>query len=108
MPLTQNGALEIVDNPVPEISAETEAASENVILAEAATIAEADEPTAEPDLWQRIRDGYKLAPDEMHASVIKQRDWYLRNPSYLATVFGRAEPFIYYVTQELDTAGLPL
>ena len=108
MPLTQNGALEIVDNPVPEISAETEAASENAILAEAATIAEADEPTAEPDLWQRIREGYKLAPDEMHASVIKQRDWYLRNPSYLATVFGRAEPFIYYVTQELDTAGLPL
>ncbi len=68
----------------------------------------AEEIIAEPDLWQRIRDGYKLMPDEMHASVIKQRDWYLRNPSYLATVFSRAEPFIYYVTEELDNAGLPL
>ena len=61
-----------------------------------------------PDLWQRIREGYDLSPDEMHATVAKQRDWYIRNPSYLATVFSRAEPFIYYVTNELDRAGLPL
>ena len=61
-----------------------------------------------PDLWQRIREGYDLSPDEMHATVAKQRDWYIRNPSYLATVFSRAEPFIYYVTDELDRAGLPL
>jgi len=62
----------------------------------------------EPDLWQRIRSGHNLTPEVLPASVLKQRDWYLRNPSYLATVFGRAEPFIFYVTDELDKAGLPL
>lgn len=61
-----------------------------------------------PDLWQRIRSGYNLTPEALPTSVLKQRDWYLRNPSYLATVFSRAEPFIYYVTDELDRAGLPL
>ena len=60
------------------------------------------------DLWQRLRDGFALTPDTMPASVAKQRDWYLRNPSYLKTVFGRAEPFIYYVTEQLAEAGLPL
>ena len=71
-----------------------------------------DAPTSiEPeviDLWQRLRDGFSLMPKTMPASVAKQRDWYLRNPSYLKTVFARAEPFIYYVTEQLDQAGLPL
>ena len=60
------------------------------------------------DLWQRIRQGYNLTPESMPDSVTKQRDWYLRNPSYLKTVFSRARPYIYYVTDELDKAGLPL
>ena len=69
------------------------------------------EETPEPeviDLWQRIRQGYNLTPESMPDSVTKQRDWYLRNPSYLKTVFSRARPYIYYVTDELDKAGLPL
>jgi membrane-bound lytic murein transglycosylase D len=69
--------------------------------------------TSNINLWQRLRDGFSLAPealtaDHMPASVAKQRDWYLRNPSYLETVFGRARPFIFYVTEQLDQAGLPL
>ena len=69
------------------------------------------EEVAEPveiDLWQRIRDGYKLTPETLPETVIKQRNWYLRNPSYLKTVFNRARPYIYYVTDQLDKAGLPL
>jgi len=60
------------------------------------------------DLWQRVRSGYKLSPEIMHKTVAKQISWYQRNPKYLATVFARAEPYIYYVTDELDKAGLPL
>ena len=65
-------------------------------------------PVKKHDLWQRIRSGHDLTPEVLPASVLKQRDWYLRNPSYLATVFNRAEPFIFYVTDELEKAGLPL
>ena len=107
MPLGQNNGADIASSPAPVTAVEAETVSD-ISDSETAVEAEAQPPAPEADLWQRIREGYKLSPDEMHASVVKQRDWYLRNPSYLATVFGRAEPFIYYVTQELDKAGLPL
>ena len=78
--------------------------------AEASNIAQAPDLSAvlPIDLWQRLRDGFALTPESMPASVTKQRDWYLRNPSYLKTVFGRAEPFIFYVTEQLAAAGMPL
>jgi membrane-bound lytic murein transglycosylase D len=78
--------------------------------AEAYNIAQAPDLSAvlPIDLWQRLRDGFALTPESMPASVTKQRDWYLRNPSYLKTVFGRAEPFIFYVTEQLAAAGMPL
>lgn len=116
-PLSANNAAEMANNPASDRPIETLAATDSESETETQADTESEPATAtqtdtteltEPDLWQRIREGYKLAPDEMHATVAKQRDWYLRNPSYLATVFGRAEPFIYYVTQELDLAGLPL
>ena len=65
-------------------------------------------PIKKHDLWQRIRSGHDLTPKVLPASVLKQRDWYLRNPSYLATVFNRAEPFIFYGADDLEKAGLPL
>jgi membrane-bound lytic murein transglycosylase D len=104
---------------IPDTATATEVASvsaEETLVADSADSSEAINSTAtlataEPlpiDLWQRLRDGFALTPETMPASVTKQRDWYLRNPSYLKTVFGRADPFIYYVTEQLAEAGLPL
>lgn len=104
---------------IPDTATATEVASvsaEETLVADSADTSEAINSTAtlataEPlpiDLWQRLRDGFALTPETMPASVTKQRDWYLRNPSYLKTVFGRADPFIYYVTEQLAEAGLPL
>ena len=52
------------------------------------------EPT-DMDLWQRLREGFAIAPTTLHPSVEAQRDWYLENPSYLETVFARAQPYIF-------------
>lgn len=72
-----------------------------------------EQPVTPVDLWQRLREGFALTDEavsaqQLPASVALQRDWYLRNPSYLETVFARAKPFIFYVTEQLDQAGLPL
>ena len=70
-----------------------------------------EEPVAasEPeDLWKRIRSGYQLDLNNLPDAVTKQRQWYINNPSYLKAVFSRAEPFIYYITDQLEQAGLPL
>ena len=65
----------------------------------------ADDPD---DLWQRIRLGYQLDLSNLPDTVVRQRKWYIDNPSYLKAVFSRAEPFIYYITDQLEQAGLPL
>ena len=51
---------------------------------------DAGTPLEQDDLWLRIRRGPTLTPDTLYADVLKQRDWYLRNPKYLAAVFARA------------------
>ena len=110
----QDSAAEIIDeqaNAVTIASVRAEDELDNASLtAEAPEVVETLElAEAMPiGLWQRLRDGFALTPETMPASVVKQRDWYLRNPSYLKTVFGRAEPFIFYVTEQLAEAGLPL
>ncbi|MEJ6743618.1 MAG: LysM peptidoglycan-binding domain-containing protein [Porticoccaceae bacterium] len=75
---------------------------------EGTLVSDAEMLAAQDDLWQRIRQGTTLTPETQHANVLKQRDWYLRNPNYLAVVFERAKPFIFHVTNELDKASLPL
>lgn len=70
----------------------------------------------EEDLWARIRRGFEILPaggdrlanGELAAAVASQLNWYKNNPSYLATVFARAEPFIYEVVEQLQAAQLPL
>ncbi len=88
--------------------AQVEPATLAVIEAEPELVPQVVAEPQIPDLWERIRSGHNLTPEVLPASVLKQRNWYQRNPSYLATVFSRAEPFIHYVTDELDRAGLPL
>lgn len=53
------------------------------------------------DLWQRIRAGYQLNLESYPASVLEQRDWYIKHPRYISTVVKRAKPFIHYVTEQL-------
>ena len=60
------------------------------------------------DLWERIRQGSQLDVTNAPKIVDEKRDWYLENPSYLKTVFQRAEPFIFYVVNELEKANMPL
>jgi membrane-bound lytic murein transglycosylase D len=93
----------------PTVDSVAEPAINDIPVAAARVVEEIPEVAAVPDdLWQRIRSGYDLSPAQMHKTVAKQISWYQRNPNYLKTVFGRAEPFIFYVTDELDKAGLPL
>ncbi|AEP29591.1 LysM peptidoglycan-binding domain-containing protein [Brumicola nitratireducens] len=58
------------------------------------------------DTWDRVRKNFTFhVPDKQR--VISQRNWYLRHPSYMSRVSKRAEPFLYYITEELEKAGMP-
>lgn len=59
------------------------------------------------DVWQRIRN--KLTFDIPDNNRIKvQRDWFVKHPNYLDRVAKRAEPFLYYIVEELEKNNIPV
>lgn len=59
------------------------------------------------DVWQRIRN--KLTFDIPENNRIKvQRDWFVKHPNYLDRVAKRAEPFLYYIVEELEKNNIPV
>ncbi|WP_064602299.1 lytic transglycosylase [Photobacterium sp. J15] len=95
------------DTPV-QVQAETPAAVP-VKKAEPVVIEPVKVPTPQEqeDLWQRI--SMQLTAEIPDNKRIKHyRNWYLRYPGHLKTVAQRAEPFLYYITEEVEKRGLPL
>jgi len=59
------------------------------------------------DVWQRIRGQLTFnVPENRRVAV--QRDWYVKHPSYLNRVAKRAEPFLYYIVEELEKNNVPI
>ncbi len=59
------------------------------------------------DVWQRIRGQLSFAVPENNR-VVMQRNWYVRHPSYLERVAKRAEPFLFYIVEELEKNNVPI
>ncbi len=70
-----------------------------------------DRATANPapprTIWPRLRAGFQLPDDIDHPALLGEIDWLVRHQPYLDRVFERAEPFIYYITEETRKRGLP-
>ncbi|MAJ80862.1 MAG: lytic murein transglycosylase [Porticoccaceae bacterium] len=60
------------------------------------------------DLWQRVRDGYKLMPTSLPSKVHTYRKEYLQRRDYLKTVFSRSEPFLFFIVEQLEKSNMPL
>lgn len=59
------------------------------------------------DVWQRIRNKITFEIPE-NKRVIAQRNWYVKHTNYLDRVAKRAEPFMYYIVQELEKNDIPM
>lgn len=59
------------------------------------------------DVWQRIR-GQLTFEIPQNKRLIVQRDWYAKHPNYLTRVAKRAEPFLYYIVEELEKNNVPV
>ena len=66
-----------------------------------------EELTNSNDVWQRIR-GQLTFDIPQNKRVVVQRDWYAKHPSYLTRVGKRAEPFLYYIVEELERNNVPV
>ena len=89
-----------VPEQVPEqVIPETDANAEPVIV---------DTPAPRPkdDLWQRIRNGFRLKHD--HKKVAGDIAWFQRNQAYLDRTVDRAEPYLYMIVEEAERRGIPM
>ena len=61
----------------------------------------------ESNIWPRIRKQLTFnIPTQQR--LITQRDWFAKHPTYLKRVAKRAEPFIYYIVEELEKNNMPI
>ena len=59
------------------------------------------------DVWQRVSDGLRFQiPDDKR--VESQRNWYLKHPEYMKRVVTRAQPFLYYIVDEIEKRDMPM
>jgi membrane-bound lytic murein transglycosylase D len=61
-----------------------------------------------PDLFARIRAGFKIPDANSRRAVDQQATWYASNPEYLERAFGRAELYLYHIVSEIESRGMPL
>jgi membrane-bound lytic murein transglycosylase D len=64
-------------------------------------------PAQYADLFDRMRNGFKLDPTQNRA-VEQQLNWFVNNPEYLERAFGRSELYLYHIVTELEARGMPL
>lgn len=61
---------------------------------------------ARHDLLARLRAGFSL-PDGNDERVRDELEWYASHPEYLDRVLGRAQRYLYHITETLEARGMP-
>ena len=93
------------DEPVADAAEATETPPEELEAA-APQVAPLAPAVAYGDVIVRIRNNLSL-PQVNHPRIDREIEWLQRNPDYLARVFGRAQRYLHYVTNEVESRGLP-
>lgn len=57
-------------------------------------------------IWDRMLSLYAL-PEIDNARIDREVNWYLRNPEYLTRVQQRAEPYLYFILNEIEAKNIP-
>lgn len=73
-------------------------------LTEAPTEQLSEEPG---DLWQRIRGGYRLQIPE-NERINRSIKWYAAHDDYLQRIQQRAEPYLYFIVEEIEKRDMPM
>lgn len=98
---------EISDDETPDL-AESDANKSNGKQASEKVKASASQSSnlPESDLWERLREGYKL-PIIFNERVSRELKRYSKYQKYMDTVVNRAQPYLYHIVEELDRRNMP-
>jgi membrane-bound lytic murein transglycosylase D len=59
------------------------------------------------NVWARVVDNFNLPNCDEHEVSIKWANWYADHDAYMARVMKRAQPWIYFIAEELEERGMP-
>ncbi|AVO55711.1 LysM peptidoglycan-binding domain-containing protein [Ectopseudomonas mendocina] len=61
------------------------------------------------DIWERLRDGFKLQDEiGINPRIERVRLWYASNPKHVDTVSERSAPYIHYIVERLAERDMPM
>jgi membrane-bound lytic murein transglycosylase D len=67
------------------------------------------DPAASHDVWQRIRNGFRIDDDAAaHPLVAVHEAWYAARPAYVRRMVERSRRYLYHIVQEVDRRGMPM
>src|SRR5690242_6644965 len=63
-------------------------------------------PRPPPDMWARIRTGFKMT--NLNGPLVQEwEQWYSTRPEYVSRMVGRGSHFLYHVMEELERRNMP-
>jgi membrane-bound lytic murein transglycosylase D len=66
-------------------------------------------PREYSDIWERVRDGFKLQDEiGINPRIERVRLWYASNPKHVNTVSERSAPYIHYIVERLAERDMPM
>ena len=72
-------------------------------------LSEKPSPVAPQDVWERMRQGFKLQDGQnVNPRIEQQRLWFARNPSFLENAGERGSLYIHYIVERLEERNMPL
>jgi membrane-bound lytic murein transglycosylase D len=91
----QPGSAATVDEHlyIPEPTPESEAESQDILIS--------------VSVWERVIQRFELEDCRNHEISLQWADWYAARPEYMARIFNRAQPWIYYIAEELERRDMP-
>ncbi len=95
-----------LQSAVPLPAREMAAAAGEAASFEAPMIAPDTPAPAAQDIWGRLEAGFRL-PQARHQRVNSHVRWYRKHPEHLKRVFGRAEPLLFYILEQVERRGMP-
>jgi len=65
-----------------------------------------DVPLPDPDLWQRIRLGFRL--DALDSPLVAEQEaWYSSRPEYIKRFRDRGSLYLHYIVEQVEKRGMP-
>lgn len=58
-------------------------------------------------IWTRIHAGFQLPSDIQHEALETEINWFAKHPEYIHRVIARADPFLYYIMEEIEKRNMP-